>query len=346
MGKDKKLFDFAIGNQPYQEVTESDSTRMPPVYDRFMDEANKVANVVELITPARFLFNAGQTPKAWNKKMLEDPHFKVLSYEQDASKIFPNTDIKGGVVVTYRDATNQYIPIRVFVPYSELRTILQKAGAEKVEDSLTDIADSSNVYDLKNIYADHPDYTKYIGDNGRHAQLKTNVLNINPIFTDEPTEDDDYAVYGLVNGKRGTKYCHRRYLKSEHKSLYKFKVLVPKASGSGKFGDAFSEMIIAEPNTAFTQTFISIGTFNEIIEAENLLKYLKTKFCRALLFVLKVTQDNLPAVWRYIPKQNFTSASDIDWSKNVHEIDFQLYRKYNLSKEEIDFIETNVKEMK
>lgn len=345
MGNENKLFDFAIGNPPYQEVTESDSTRMPPVYDRFMDEANKVANVVELITPARFLFNAGQTPKAWNKKMLEDTHFKVLSYEQDASKIFPNTDIKGGVAITYRDSNKEYGPISVFVPYMELNSILKKAGAKDVEDSLTDIADSSNVYDLHNIYTDHPDYTKYIGDGGRHSQLKTNVLNINPIFTDKPTEDDDYSVYGLINGKRGQKYCHRRYLKSEHKSLYKYKVLVPKATGSGKFGDAFSEMIIAQPNAAFTQTYISIGTFDTEIEAENLLKYLKTKFCRALLFVLKVTQDNLPAVWRYIPKQNFTSISDIDWTKPVHEIDLQLYGKYRLSTEEVAFIEANVKEM-
>lgn len=341
----KKLFDFCCGNPPYQEVTESDSTRMPPVYDKFMDEAFKVSDVVELITPARFLFNAGQTPKAWNQKMLEDPHFKVLAYEPDASRIFPNTEIKGGVSITYRDANADYGPIRVFVPYEELRSILKKAGAKELEESLTFIADSSNVYDLKNIYIDHPDYTKYIGDNGKHAQLKTNVLNINPIFTDAPTEGDDYAVFGLINGKRGIKYCHRRYLKSHHKSLYKYKVLVPKATGSGKFGDSFSEMIIAPPNMAFTQTFISIGTFDEEIEAENLLKYLKTKFCRTLLYVLKVTQDNLPAVWRYVPKQNFSNSSDIDWSKSIHEIDLQLYRKYGLNKEEIDFVEINVKEM-
>lgn len=340
-----KLFDFVIGNPPYQEVTESDSTRMPPVYDKFMDETNKVADAVELITPARFLFNAGQTPKAWNQKMLDDPYLKVLFYEQDAAKIFPNTDIKGGVAVIYRNSREKHEPIHVFVPYKELKTILKKAGAGNIEDSLTDIADSSNVYALSNIYTDHPDYTKYIGDNGRHSQLKTNVLNINPIFTDAPTEEDDYSVYGLVNGKRGKKYCHRRYLKSNHKSLYKYKVLVPKATGSGKFGDTFAEMIIAEPNAAFTQTYISIGTFDTEIEATNLRKYLKTKFCRALLFVLKVTQDNLPAVWRYIPKQNFTNTSDIDWSKSISEIDQQLYKKYGLSEEEITFIETNVKEM-
>ena len=341
----KKLFDFCIGNPPYQETTSSESTRMPPVYNIFMDETYNIADAVELITPARFLFNAGQTPKAWNKKMLNDSHLKVLHYEQDASRIFPNTDIKGGVAITYRDSEKQYGAIRTFVPYKELGEILKKAGADEITDSLTDIADSSNVYDLKNIYADHPDYRKYIGDGGRHSQLKTNVLNINPIFTDTPTEDDDYAVYGLVNGKRGHKYCHRRYIKSDHKSLSKYKVLVPKASGSGKFGDAFAEMLIIKPNEAFTQTFISIGTFDNEIEVNNLLKYLKTKFCRALLFVLKVTQDNLPAVWRYIPKQNFTPSSDIDWTKSVHEIDLQLYRKYGLSVEEINFIETHVKEM-
>lgn len=341
----KKLFDYVIGNPPYQEVTESDSTRMPPVYDKFMDVANDISNVVELITPARFLFNAGQTPKAWNKKMLEDPHFKVLLYEQNAANIFPNTDIKGGVAITYRNSSVDYGAIGVFVPYAELCSILKKAGAKNMEDSLTDIADSSNVYNLKNIYADHPDYTKYIGDNGRHAQLKTNVLNINPIFTDAPTEEDDYAVFGLISGKRGTKYCHRRYLKADHKSLHKFKVLMPKATGSGKFGDAFSELVITKPNTAFTQTFISIGTFDDELEAKHLLRYLKTKFCRALLFVLKVTQDNLPAVWQYIPKQNFTNNSDINWSESIHQIDLQLYHKYGLDEKEIDFIETHVKEM-
>ena len=67
--------------------------------------------------------------------------------------------------------------------------------------------------------------------------------------------------------------------------------------------------------------------------------------CRSLLYVLKVTQDNLPAVWRYIPKQDFTPASDIDWSKSIPEIDQQLYAKYGLDEKEIQFIETHVKEM-
>ncbi|MGF0047279.1 Eco57I restriction-modification methylase domain-containing protein, partial [Streptococcus hyointestinalis] len=78
---------------------------------------------------------------------------------------------------------------------------------------------------------------------------------------------------------------------------------------------------------------------------ENCLKYIKTKFARAMLGVLKATQHNPKSTWQYVPWQDFTSISDIDWTQSVSEIDAQLYRKYALSQEEIDFIESHVKEM-
>lgn len=96
-GNHKMKFDFIIGNPPYQDETVGDQkTFAPPIYHLFMEEAYKIADRVELIHPARFLFNAGGTSKAWNEKMLADPHFKVLSYEQNSANVFPNTDIKGG----------------------------------------------------------------------------------------------------------------------------------------------------------------------------------------------------------------------------------------------------------
>ena len=64
-----------------------------------------------------------------------------------------------------------------------------------------------------------------------------------------------------------------------------------------------------------------------------------------MLGLLKVTQNNAKPVWKYVPLQDFTSKSDIDWSKSIHEIDLQLYKKYGLSKEERDFVESHVKEM-
>ncbi|MBR0383239.1 MAG: restriction endonuclease, partial [Eubacteriaceae bacterium] len=80
-------------------------------------------------------------------------------------------------------------------------------------------------------------------------------------------------------------------------------------------------------------------------EAEATLKYVKTKFARTMLGILKVTQDNAKPKWKFVPLQDFTSNSDIDWSTSVHDIDLQLYRKYGLDETEIDFIETHVKEM-
>ena len=64
-----------------------------------------------------------------------------------------------------------------------------------------------------------------------------------------------------------------------------------------------------------------------------------------MLGILKVTQNNAKPAWAYVPLQDFTPASDIDWSKSIHEIDLQLYKKYGLSDDEINFIETHVKEM-
>ncbi|MEG2950719.1 MAG: hypothetical protein RR946_08510, partial [Clostridia bacterium] len=80
-------------------------------------------------------------------------------------------------------------------------------------------------------------------------------------------------------------------------------------------------------------------------EAQNLLKYIRTKFCRIMLGVLKITQDNPSSKWRYAPLQDFTTSSDINWTASIPDIDKQLYKKYGLSEEEITFIESKGKEM-
>ena len=123
-GDEMMKFDVVIGNPPYQEETEGTSDK--PIYNYMMDSAEEIADKVCLITPARFLFNAGKTPKAWNRKKLNDPHFKVNYYEQDSSKIFPNTDIKGGVAITYRDKMLSFGEIGTFTIFDELNSILHK----------------------------------------------------------------------------------------------------------------------------------------------------------------------------------------------------------------------------
>ncbi len=82
-----------------------------------------------------------------------------------------------------------------------------------------------------------------------------------------------------------------------------------------------------------------------MIEAQNCLKYIKTKFTRTMLGVLKITQHNSRNTWAKVPLQDFTPKSDIDWTKSIPEIDQQLYAKYSLDENEIAFIEEKVQPM-
>lgn len=339
-------FDFAIGNPPYQDTTSGDNDNFaPPVYNRFMDAAYSVADKVELIHPARFLFNAGSTPKAWNEKMLADPHFKVLEYEEDASSVFSNTDIKGGIVISYRDTSAVYGAIQVFTKYPEMNSIMKKAAPATDDDSLISIIYLQNRFDLDALYRDHPKLVQVIGSEGKDRRFRNNIFDKISLFTETKHSATDIPVYGVVRNVRQWRYFPRKYVDLAHENLSKWKVLIARVNGVGALDETLSSPVVVEPGSAFTQTFISVGAFETKEEAESALKYVKTKFARTLLHILKVTQDNNRDTWKYVPIQDFSSASDINWRTSVANIDRQLYKKYNLSQEEIDFIETHVKEM-
>lgn len=346
----KKLFDFCIGNPPYNADFDNSGDNgnfAKPVYNDFMDAANKVADKVELIHPARFLFNAGSTPKAWNEKMLNDEHFKVLSYEEDATNVFPNTDIKGGVAITYHDSTQRFEPIVVFTKFPELNEILKKVKSHNDFLSMEIIVVTRTAYRLtEKMHKDHPEALGQLSK-GHAYDMSTNIFDRLPqIFSEsEPKDNYDYIrIFGRENNTRTYKYIRSDYV-NQPINLNYYKVVMPKANGSGRFGEAISMPLIMQPKIGITETFISVGKFNTEYEVENCLKYVSTKFARAMLGILKTTQDLTPEKWRYVPQQDFASSSDIDWSKSIHDIDLQLYRKYGLSAEEVTFIETNVKEM-
>lgn len=346
MKKKMKKFDFVIGNPPYQEdfTTDGNKTYAAPVYNLFMEAAYQVAISAELIHPARFLFNAGSTPKEWNKKMLHDPHFKVLSYEEDATKVFPNTEIKGGVAVTYHNNTQDYGEIQVFTKFEELNSILHRIGKKA---NMSGIVVSRTAYRLtEKMHEEHPEALAQLTV-GHPYDMATNIFDLLPqiFFDQKPTDSNEYIqILGRSKNERVYRYIRRDYV-NRVVNLDCYKVFLPSANGNGNYGEILSQPLIASPGTGSTETFISIGSLKSQIEAENCLKYVKTKYARALLGVLKSTQHITPDKWAYVPLQDFTSESDIDWSKSISEIDQQLYKKYGLSEEEIEFIETHVKEM-
>ncbi|CAL4860333.1 Eco57I restriction-modification methylase domain-containing protein [Microbacterium sp. MM2322] len=347
-----KKFDVVIGNPPYQEEAQGGGTRDTPIYHQFMDAAYEVGSKVVLITPARFLFNAGFTPKAWNEKMLADDHLAVAYYESDSKLLFPGLadPIKGGIAVTYRDSESQLGPIGFFAKHLELNSILHK-----VRESETSFIDrevsSGRAYAFTQAMHDaHPEARTLMSSDAQF-RVSTNAFEqLAFLFCEtRPLGDEAYVqVLGVIKNRRVL-----RWLRDDHivgpDSLDRYKVAVPAANGSGSttdfFGVALNKPTVLEPGVAVTQTFITIGSFATEVDAQACLKYLKSKFARALLGVLKITQHNPAKVWKYVPAQDFTAASDIDWSKSISEIDAQLYAKYGLNADEIAFIESHVTPM-
>lgn len=281
--------------------------------------------------------------------MLNDEHFKVLSYAQDSNVIFPalSSPLKGGVAIIYRDSSKSFGAIKAFTQYPEVNSVLHKVLSSNDFISLTEIIYSRTSYRLTDKM--HQDYPEAINklSNGHAYDMSSNIFERLPfIFFDTmPTDDNEYIkIIGREDSKRVFKFIRKDYVNKVENLCY-YKVLIPQANGSGLFGEAMSPTIIGEPNTGNTETFISIGKMDTKAEAQSIQKYICTKFARTLWSILKVTQNANKPVWKYIPLQNFTSDSDIDWSKSIPEIDKQLYKKYGLTQEEIDFIESHVKEM-
>ena len=102
---------------------------------------------------------------------------------------------------------------------------------------------------------------------------------------------------------------------------------------------------IGIPNSICTDSLIPIGGYDNKFEAQNLQKYMQTKFLRFIVGILKVSQNLYQNVYQLVPLQDFTSNSDINWSKSIAEIDKQLYKKYGLSEDEINYIESMIKPM-
>ncbi len=339
-------FSAVVGNPPYQANIEGRGDQ-PPIYHLFLEESYKLSDKVSIIHPARFLFDAGLTPKPWNKKMLQDPHLKVEYFEQKSSSVFANTDIKGGIAITYRDTNKDFGAIDVFTSFPELNSILRKVES-KAEPTLDAEITGRGVYLLsKQAHADHPEIEQ-LQSKGHKNDVGTGAFNILDdiiFFKDKPNDGNDYVqIIGLLKAKRVRRWIKRSYLNNPA-NFEKYKVILPNANGSGAIGEILSTPLIGEPLIGYSETFIGIGAYDTKNEAEAALKYIKSKFARTMLGVLKITQHNSRGKWAKVPIQNFTSESDIDWSQSIPSIDKQLYAKYGLSQDEINFIETRVRAM-
>lgn len=351
MEENKKFkFDVIIGNPPYQEIIPNNG-RMNPIYNYFMDQSLKVSKISEFITPARFLFNAGQTPKEWNEKMLNDEHLKVVFFEPDSNKVFPAlpTPIKGGVCVTLRNEDINYGKIGMFTRYPLLTSIIKKVVFNnKQYQSLDSIISARGHYRLSDkAFEENPDIVDEI-PKGTGNMIASNIFEkLSSVFVDatlNKSTEQYFKILGRAQSTRQYKYVKKDYL-IPNPYATSYNVVIPEANYTGKFGEKITKPIIIDPGCITSDTYISVGCFKDKQETLNCSKYIQTKFVRALLGAKKVTQHTSKSTWQYVPLVNFAVDSDINWKSSIHDIDLQLYKKYALTREEILFIETNVEEM-
>ena len=293
------------------------------------------------------MFDVGKTPSAWNKKMLNDEHFKVVRYFENSRSVFPTVDIKGGVAITLRDSQSDFGAIKVFVSNKNLKNIMNKVLG-KMEYSISDIMYSNTSYKYSELFFyENEDFINRVSG-GSRRYLSSSVFSKFPeaFHSEKPSGNEKYArVIGRDNSERVIYYFKEKYLQPPS-NYNNYKVFLASSNGSGRLGEKLSNPIIADPGLGATETFVSFGKFDDRYSAENLLKYFKTKFARLMLGTKKVTQGNKNSkVWQNVPIQDFSLNSEINWRLSIQEIDTQLYRKYDLTEDEILYIEETVDAM-
>lgn len=350
-------FDVVIGNPPYQENDNgirnngTTSASASPIYHYFFNISKEISNrFVELIFPSRWLSGAGKGMSDFRKEMMSDKHIRSVTVYKESQMIFPNNDIKGGImyltydkkyegktditVVDNKDEQYHYkgflnsANTDVFIPYPELVSIYTKVSdyANLKSESIQDIISTRKPFGLT-----------------------TDFLNTPEKFTSESVMDDkqsdtDLEVIGLIKLKRVSKFVSRNIdLASGNKLVDEWKVFIPYAYGTGTFGEKGPTLIVGKPGQICTETFLVVGPFKDIAYADRFIKYFKTKFFRALVGILKTTQHST-GTYKFVPLEVIYDDT-IDWSDSVENLDKCLYKKYDLTEKEITFLDNKVQKM-
>ncbi|MDD7559228.1 MAG: Eco57I restriction-modification methylase domain-containing protein [Bacteroidales bacterium] len=343
-----------IGNPPYQVMDGGAGASSMPIYNKFMDLSRQVKpRFVSLIMPARW-YTGGKGLDSFRQSMLDDTRIQSLFDYENAQTVFPNVEIKGGIcyflwnaewkqecqIVTHAiDMDEPLTSVRflkedadsdLFIrdPRILAISVAVTAGRELYKEKTFDtMVSSMKPYGLRGDFFKNPE--KYgLPD-----------ISMHPI-------QNGITIIGLGNNmKRTLRYIPADYPLPNTDGLETFKIFMPRNWGTGKLQDSTYKTYPANPDEICTETFVQVYPFATANERDNCNRYMQTKFFRIMVSVKKQDQGAARDVYSFVPLQDFTAGSDIDWTLSVAEIDQQLYRKYGLEESEIAFIEEKVRAM-
>jgi len=332
-------FDIVVGNPPYQLKDGSGGTNDAPIYQHFVESAHAVNPTIStLIMPSKW-FTSGREHLLgeFRQKMLNNRSIQNMVVYSDFRDIFPDVNIKGGLC--YYQYNSNYSGDCSYKLIQGGKSSVCSRRLNEYDVLIQNPTLAAIVKKIANFENDGVGSVASIISNDTPFGIPTNPATSkkNPydVFNDA-SDDHNTQLFYLDKAKRKIAYINRNDVKKNAQDIDFHKVFIPAAYGAG---EDFPHQIVgrpeyAEPNSVCSQTYL-YATFQSEEEAKNFISYLKTKTFRALVWACRIEQHLPNKTYRFVPLQDFSNS----WT------DAELYAKYELTEEEIAFIESMIKPM-
>ena len=335
--------DAIVGNPPYQVMDGGNGASATPVYNLFVDISKKtMPDYISMIMPSRWM-TGGRGLDSFRDRMLHDERICVLHDFYQANDCFPNVEIKGGICYFLWDKTHHGNCLVASHHNGTIRQNNRPLLEDGVETFIRSDEQISILYKVKakdekplslwlNAGRHYGFHTKVEWDDDLHGRIQTaDGSDFIPVLS-KPASGKEVKIY--IHG--GECWIKRSDIPKNADSVDGYKVLLPRSGNPNSI--IIGKPKISEPGSCSSNTYVVALCPERNLskdEANNLLNYIKTKFFRLLVATKTTTQSmSLPA-YTFVPLQDFTKP----WT------DEELYKKYNLTDEEIQFIESMIKPM-
>lgn len=334
---DRMKFDAVVGNPPYQIMDGGAKASATPVYQYFVTQSQQIApKYVSMIMPARW-YAGGKGLDDFRSTMLNQSQIRYLTDISNSAECFPGVNIAGGICYFLWEKS-----------YNAACTVINIRDGKhisKVERNLNEydyfVRDNIALTIIRKVLNRNESLLKNVVFSRNYFSLPTTI-------TGSTTKKDGYI---QVLTSKGLLYVKDTKVSDKDNLLGKYKVIITYAMSGGNKPTSdgnyqiLSSLKVLNPYEACTETYLILDTFDDKQQAKNMTSYAATKFFRFLLLQalssIHITKDK----FCFVPVQDFTDNSDIDWSQPIPEIDKQLYAKYGLDDSEIEFIESMIKPM-
>lgn len=319
-------FDVIIGNPPYQLSDGGNAASAKPLYHLFVEQAKKLnPRYITMIIPARW-YSGGKGLDNFRDEMLHDDRIRVIHDFLDASECFPGVEIKGGVCYFLWNRDNRglcnFNTHKNNKIISSVERPLLETGCETL------IRYNNAISILKKVQS--------FNEKTMDTQISSRKpFGFSTDFKDYKKEKGLNTIKIYSRGEVG--YIDKNLIPHNKELIDKYKVFVPAVFGNGSSGSTPDRIkpIISKEESCCTETYLVAGAYDKEEQAINLAKYMKTDFVHFLVALKKNTQHATKVVYSFVPLQDFNE----EWT------DEKLYKKYGLTQDEIDFIESMIRPM-